>query len=274
LAPTAKWDLDAAISDSLHAFDQQILQAGDRPALHSFVRAHFGPLFAAMFFRGARRLEPAAISLLRAQLAALLVEEARDPQVTSALIPAVRAYLASDGLDTAGMSRDLMQEAMRAGVLEGGVSFEDALVTAFLKSGKEYVRQQVLIAAGATENPAYADRWLALAPRMRSGEVIALLRSDSNDWVMRGRIWAWLKTNYDALAGRLPPEAMGTISGAMARTCDEASRADLDSFFRPKLAALPGAARPLALAEEQIDRCIAFKAAKGAEIAAALRTAR
>jgi hypothetical protein len=67
---------------------------------------------------------------------------------------------------------------------------------------------------------------------------------------------------------------MAEVPAVMARACDEASRADLDSFFRPKLAGLPGVARPLALAEEQIDRCIAFKAAKGAEIATALRAAK
>jgi alanyl aminopeptidase len=274
LAPDFKWDLAAAIHDSLHNFDQQILQSGDRPALRSFVRVHFAPRLAGMAYWGARLSEPAGIALLRASLAGLLVEEARDPQVTSALTPAGTAYLASDGLDTGGMSRDLMQEALLAGVLGGGTSFEDALVTAFLKSGKEYVRQQVLIAAGATENPAYADRWLALVPQMRSGEVITLLRSGSNDAVMRRRVWAWLKTNYEVLAVRLSPDAMAEVPAVMARACDEASRADLDSFFRPKLARLPGVARPLALAEEQIDRCIAFKAAKGAEIATALRAAK
>jgi alanyl aminopeptidase len=274
VAPNAKWDLAAAIHDSLHNFDQQILQSRDRPALRSFVRVHFAPRLAGMAYRGARLSEPAGLALLRASLAALLVEESRDKQVTSALIPAGAAYLASDGLDTRGMSRDLMQEALRAGVLEGGATFEDALVTAFLKSGKEYVRQQALIAAGATENSSYAERWIALMPQMRSGEVITLLRLGSNDAVMRGRIWAWLKANYESLAVRLPPDAMAEMPGAMARACDKASRADLDSFFRPKLSIVPGAARPLALAEEQIDRCIAFKTAKGAEIAAAFRRAK
>lgn len=274
LGPNSKWDLAAAIHDSLHNFDQQILQSGDRPALRSFVRANFGPRLAGMAYRGARLSEPAGLALLRASLAALLVEEARDTQVASALIPSGTAYLASDGLDTGGMSRDLMQEALRAGVMAGGASFEDALVTSFLKSRKEYVRQQALIAAGATENSAYANRWLALVPQMRSGEVITLLHSTSNDALMRGRIWAWLKANYDNLATRLPPDAMAELPGVIARACDEASRADLDSFFRPKVATLPGLARPLALAEEQIDRCIAFKAMKGAEIAAALRVAK
>ena len=80
LAPNSKWDLAAAIHDSLHNFDQQILKSGDRPALRSFVRVRFAPRLSGMAYRGARLSEPAGLALLRASLAALLVEEARDPQ--------------------------------------------------------------------------------------------------------------------------------------------------------------------------------------------------
>ncbi|HEY2444486.1 MAG TPA: M1 family metallopeptidase [Rhizomicrobium sp.] len=270
LAPVAKWDLVSAIHDTLHGFDQDILRPEDRPALRTFVRARFAQRFQSMSYRGARMAEPAGIALLRAQLATLLVEEGRDPQVTSALVPAARAYLASDGLDTNGMSRELMQEGMRAGVLGGGTAFEDALVDAFLKSGKQYLRQQMIAAAGATENAAFADRWLSLVPKMRSGELITLMRSGPEDAVMRTRIWAWVKANYGTLVQRLPPQALAATPAVLGHACDAASRADLDGFFRPRLASLPGMARPLALAEEQIDRCMAFKAARANELAAAV----
>jgi len=51
-------------------------------------------------------------------------------------------------------------------------------------------------------------------------------------------------------------------------------RKDLESFFRPKVPQLPGTQRTLALAEQQIDRCLAFKDAKGAEVVAAFRAAK
>jgi len=50
-----------------------------------------------------------------------------------------------------------------------------------------------------------------------------------------------------------------------------ASRGDLDLFLGPKTSYLTGTARPLALAEQKISRCIAFRQAKGQEIAAALQ---
>jgi hypothetical protein len=63
-------------------------------------------------------------------------------------------------------------------------------------------------------------------------------------------------------------------SEILADSCDGGARADLDAFLRPKLPQLPGMARRLALAEEQIDRCIAFKDARGAEIESAITAAK
>jgi hypothetical protein len=50
--------------------------------------------------------------------------------------------------------------------------------------------------------------------------------------------------------------------------------AKFNAFFTPKIPKLPGSARTYALANEKIDRCIAFKQMKGAEIDAALKAAK
>ncbi len=52
--------------------------------------------------------------------------------------------------------------------------------------------------------------------------------------------------------------------------CDAATKADLDAFFDPLTSQLEGLPRELREANDQIDRCIAFKNAKATEIAAAL----
>jgi len=62
--------------------------------------------------------------------------------------------------------------------------------------------------------------------------------------------------------------------GILANACDAGARSDVESFFRPKVAELPGVQRPLALSEEQIDRCIAFKQARGAEVESAIKAAK
>jgi hypothetical protein len=67
---------------------------------------------------------------------------------------------------------------------------------------------------------------------------------------------------------------MGRAPGILANACDSAARADVEAFFRPKVPQLSGTQRTLALAEEQIDRCIAFKSARGAEVESAIRAAK
>lgn len=52
--------------------------------------------------------------------------------------------------------------------------------------------------------------------------------------------------------------------------CDAGTRKEMVDFFQPKVATIPGLKRRLAMAEEQIDRCMAFKDAKGKELRAAL----
>jgi hypothetical protein len=52
--------------------------------------------------------------------------------------------------------------------------------------------------------------------------------------------------------------------------CDARSKADLHAFFAPKTAELVGTPRTLRENEDRIDRCIAFKAARGGDIARTL----
>jgi hypothetical protein len=156
------------------------------------------------------------------------------------------------------MSRDLMQEALRAGVLGGGASFEDALVTAFLKSGKEYVRQQALICGPVAR--AHAANVLGRTDHLAAFEFQRRGHAWTNMGVAEGR----LRHLGHAVAARRHGWIAWRHGPRLRRGFARGPR-----FFRPKLSTLPGVARPLALAEEQIDRCIAFKTAKGAEIATA-----
>jgi hypothetical protein len=63
---------------------------------------------------------------------------------------------------------------------------------------------------------------------------------------------------------------MRRAPGLLSTACDQASRDELDSFFGPKAGQLTGVPRELALAKEEIDRCIAFRQAKMSEFQTAL----
>ncbi len=270
VAPIAQWDLVASIREALHALRQNIFTGEDQASYQAFVRAHFGPRLAAIGYSPAPN-EAAAVTLSRPRLAQLLVEEGRDPATIAALASAANAYLAAPGAN-GGLAPDLLQEAMRAGILSGDAGFGDKLIAAFMQSHDEYFRASAIYAMAGSEDPAFLNKALALTGQMRTGELRYVYQDMQAEPVGRVQLWSWLKSNFAVLEKRMSPAGMSRGPGILSGACDAEERADLDAFFRPKLAQLPGAVRPLALAVQQIDRCIALKAARGPEVEAAIKS--
>jgi hypothetical protein len=74
-------------------------------------------------------------------------------------------------------------------------------------------------------------------------------------------VWQFIQNNFDALNSALPG-ARGIPFGATLPTatvgfCDEQHRQQVESFFQPRMAVLPGGARNLANALERIRLCSA-----------------
>jgi alanyl aminopeptidase len=273
VAPTAQWDVIAAIRESLHNLRQKILANEDLNSYQAFLRAHFAPRLAAIGYTEAPNETP-AVTLARPQLAQLLVEEARDPATITALSNAANAYLtASTGASTT-IAPDLLREAMRAGMLSGDTTFGDRLVAAFQASRDEYFRSSAIYGLAGSEDTAFLTKVLALTGQMRTGELRYVFQYMQLEPVARVQIWTWFKTNYPMLLNRISPMGMLRAPLILAGACDGGSRTEVETFFRPKVPQLPGTQRSLALAEEQIDRCIAFKQARGAEIESAIRAAK
>jgi alanyl aminopeptidase len=282
LAPNAQWDLIAAMRDSLHNLRQKILANEDLASYQAFLRTHFAPRLAAIgYAEGAN--EAPAITLARPPLAQLLVEEARDPATITALGNAATQYLTANGASAATLAPDLLREALRAGILSNDMhpngapadtTFGDRLIAAYQASKDEYFRSSAIYAFAGSEDPMFLAKVIALMGQMRTGELRYVYQYMQSEPVARTQLWSWIKNNYPALQKRMSPGGLLRTPGILANACDAGARADVESFFRPKVAELPGVQRPLALAEEQIDRCIAFKQARGAEVESAIKAAK
>jgi alanyl aminopeptidase len=272
LAPVAQWDLLSDMKDALHALRAKILEPSDLADYRAFVAGQFGERLAAMGLSPKPSETPSEV-LARIALLQLMIEEAGDKATTAALADSARRYLLTGDFARSGISPDLLQEAMRAGVLEDGTVFSDKLLQAFVASKDEYFRRSVIYAVAGSSDPAVLKQLLALAlsPQMRTGELSYVYTGMQADPASRAVLWEWFTGNYDALLARLSPSGMLRTPGILGEACDGVTRAQGDYFFRPKIASLPGTPRTLALAEEQIDRCVAFRDTKGAEIRDALR---
>jgi hypothetical protein len=204
----------------------------------------------------------------------LLLEEGRDPALTAQLTKAGHAYLSSGGKDLGGIAPELRIEAMRAGVMAEGAPFADSVLSAMQASDDEYFIQSAIYAvAGANDDVTLKNLLdMVLTPVIRIGDVRYVFRYMLAEPKGRDVAWAWFKANYSSVLKRLSPYGMGGTPDILQYACDSNAKADLTAFFGPKTSQLTGTPRALKENEDRIDRCVAFKQAKAAEIAAAIKT--
>ncbi|MBS0277638.1 MAG: M1 family metallopeptidase [Proteobacteria bacterium] len=280
LAPTAKWDLLESdhhstfnIADSLHDLRVTgVIAPADAAKLQAFVRSAFGPRLAQLGL-AARPNESPADALMRQYLVEILVEEGSDPALIAQLSKAADSYLASNGANNGGIAPELLQEALRAGVMSEGAPFADKVLAAMQASGDEFFIQSAIYAVAGASDEATLRKLLdmTLTPAIRTGDMRYVFRYMQGEAKGRDVAWVWFKQNYDALLKRLSSDGMSSTPDILNLGCDEKAKAGLTAFFGPKAAQLTGTPRTLKENVDRIDRCIAFKQAKGAEIAAAVR---
>jgi alanyl aminopeptidase len=279
LAPIARWDVLESdrrsvfnMIDSLREMRVTgVIAPSDLAKLQTFVRANFGPRLVPLGL-AAKPSETPANALLREYLVQLLVEEGHDQALMAQLSKAAQAYLSSNGKDYGGIAPDLMQEAMRAGVMSQGPAFAAQVFAAMQKSDDEYFTQSAIYALAGSEDSATLNKLagLILSPSLRIGDVRYVSRYMQSESAARPVMWAWFKANYDAMVKRVSTGGLGGAPDMLQFACDTATEDDLMAFFGPRTSKLEGTTRTLKEASDKINRCIAFKQAKGQEISAAI----
>lgn len=271
MAPSAQWDLIRAMTGTFHAMRVTLLDGKALAAYHRFIRTAFGPRLKAVGLRPKRNEAP-AVTLERAALVKLLVEEGRDPQTLAALTDAAEIYIASGEKSLGGLSPDLTQEALRAAIMTKGTAFGEPLMQAYQTSKDEYFHSSVLYAIAGSDDPAFLNSVfdMMLTPKIHIGDIRYYYAFMSGEPTARVALWSWFQAHYVALTARVGDEEIPRSIGMFSHVCDAGTRKEMVDFFQPKVATIPGLKRRLAMAEEQIDRCMAFKDAKGKELRAAL----
>ena len=96
---------------------------------------------------------------------------------------------------------------------------------------------------------------------------LAALSNDNG----RGAAWDKLKAGFDTIIARTPEIRKPQTAGLVRNFCEAEALAEAIAFVKAKSDLMPGYERPLAQATESAELCVAFRAAKGAELAAALK---
>jgi aminopeptidase N len=245
-------------------FVRQYLTSGEtRPRFEAFVRSLVRPLYDELGFNAAAS-DGDDRRALRATAIGMLGQIANDPDVIArATAAAMRAATGADTLDPT--SGDAIVGTAAA---HGDAALFDALVAAAERIDKPEEHYRYLYALTDFRDPALIDRGLALAltPQLRSQDTAVYLAQFLGNSAARERALAFITGNWTALAPKLAIVGGDTtIAQAMGGFCDAASRERIKTFFAAH--PLPGAARALEQALEQIDACAALQARETAAVA-------
>jgi len=209
--------------------------------------------------------------LLRPEIVSLVAVAGEDPALRAQAGQLARRLLADPG----AVAPDLAPAVLSIAAAGGDRELFDLIVAAAGRRSDQRERVRLLSSLGSFRDPALYRRALGLflGDAFDPRELNALLRLPPDDMERSEIRWEFLRDNFDALARRLPEETLARLPYvAGAGLCDAARGAELEAFFRGRVARLPGATRTLAQALEQIRLCSSQRDAQRAAVAAFLKS--
>ncbi|MFK8028997.1 MAG: M1 family aminopeptidase [Gammaproteobacteria bacterium] len=226
---------------------------GRAAALYKNMRAWRG--FDATFLEG---LADNETRIHYSDVASFMAEIAYDQETRSAALAKARVFLGDEG-EAAAVSRSTLDTILTVGVQDGGQSLVDALYKRFASSRDAWFRDTALSALARTRDYAVGKRLRedTLKDGLRSNEIRRLFLSHMREDVNVQQTWDWLTQNIDELIPRMPAAHATSLSRVASRLCDTEYLTDLEALLRPRLEALPGGARKLDNALEELVICAA-----------------
>ena len=193
--------------------------------------------------------------------------------------PAVRARLLSGARGAIGMahttpaSPDVRAVALIVGVEDDGPAFFARLLEKAKTSTDAQFQAEALSALSHTPNTADLEAFataIVSDPFTGSQMRRALFATQRSPQTASVGL-AILRDHFDAIVARMPGGLAGQSAPRFANiVCTTDERKTLTDLFAANAAKAPGYERSLAQAVEEIDRCVALRAAKGGELGSAM----
>lgn len=241
-------------------------------AYRKLMDATYAPRLAAIGFdpaAGAHLGDAPDKQKLRQNLVGFVVEEGHDAAVSATLEAAAQKYLAGD---KQAIDQAYLGAGLGVVVSKGGLPAAKKLVEIGLASEDPTLRQSALGAAAGSGRTDVAQYLLGLNdPRLRPFDKIGLIFGLATSEGTADFTGEWILNNYDTLlAGSNGIFITSRLPQALAYQCG-ADRADrINSLLGPKVRAAGAGVLTFDRTIETIRHCGVLKAAKSAEIAAAI----
>ena len=244
------------------------------PAYRRVVAELYGPRLQRLGFdpkAGVYAADPPDRRKLRQELVGLVAGEADDAGVRATLAAAARAYLAGD---RSALDQAFLGDAFIAYVKAGGVPAARETADKALASEDSVFRSAALRAVAGTGR-ADVGAWALdfsdarVRPTERIGILASLAVTPETHDVAATRILA----DYDKLAAGNGIFLTSRLPAILSTSCSAERAAELDAKLGPEVRKIGAGLLDFQRSVESIRRCGELKAARGGELAAALKAA-
>jgi len=274
-ATAGPWDVLDLARDSLAEMRGNLLSKADIAAFEQLTRAWAAPSLAKIGLE-LKRNEAPAVALKRAALAELLVKIGRDPATTAPLAAkgAARLRAAAQSQTPEAMPAELVPVSLWAAIYTGGLPVARDAMSAIKASSDAEFRVAAIRALTAARDPktvAEIEEFVAAGSLTVRETVRTYMSGLFDDAESRPRAWEWLRKDFKRISAPIPKDGHARFIRLTEKLCTDTAHAEIDWFFKPMADKMPGAPRMLANALETVDRCVAWRKARGGELAAGLR---
>ena len=199
---------------------------------------------------------------LRNTILGLYAKVIKDPDLREVLYNkavAFTGYTNDNALHPDALDINIRELALNIAANKEGEPFVNLLLDHFKRSNDALLREEILRAATATDDPAVLDdlRALSLTETLRDNEVRQILAPLMNDVDKRDATWQWLRANMDAVIARQPAWTKGAVIGYASGFCSMDRYNEIKQELAEKFQALESGPRTLANTLERIEICTA-----------------
>lgn len=271
---TGTWDVVETVTAFLTEIRGDMLTKAELSLFEQKTRQWAAPLMAKLGLEPKRREAPAA-ALARAALAELLTRTAREATTISALAAKGTAKFRAVAQSQSDpvIAPELVPAALWAAAFTGGAPVAHDAMSAIKASSDAEFRIAAIHALTAARSPAAIaeiEEFVA-SGALTVRETRSYLREVFADAERRAGAWAWLRKDLKRLTAPVPQDARARFIALTAKLCTDQAHAEIEWFFKPMVEEIVGAPRVFANTLETVDRCVAWRKARGPELAAALR---
>jgi alanyl aminopeptidase len=273
LAPRFAQDPDRGVTKSLIDLVGSLREAGlvgdgESAAYARYIRDLFGKRAHALGWEP-KKDESEETKLLRPELLEVVGDAGDDPQILSAARARAETWLR----ERRGVDPEVAGAALHLAATRGDQALFDALHSAARAEKDRRARQQLLAAMGSFRDPALLKQAFAIAlgDEFPIRETIPLVMGATKSPITRTLAYDFVRSNFDALAARLPRrEAGASLVGAASVLCDNTKREEIDAFFKDRLQKSLGGPRKYAQAMETLRTCSVFRTVQARSVVAFL----